>query len=81
MKERRDIAEPSPALSGHILPKGEGKSVTTRRAEVAAELRDFILDRLRGKKTEGEGGAEYPDGTTGGGTNPAPAEDTPATNG
>ena len=29
-------------------PKGEGKSVTTRRAEVAAELRDFILDRLRG---------------------------------
>jgi membrane protein required for colicin V production len=44
-----------------------------------------IIDRLRGKTTEGgpatgEGGAEDPDGASGG-TNQTPAEDTPATNG
>ena len=40
-----------------------------------------ILDRLRGKPTEGEGGAaEDPDGAAGG-TNQTPAEETPATNG
>jgi len=44
-------SEPS-APAGHPLPKGEGKSTTTRRAEVVAELREFILDRLRGYYTE-----------------------------
>jgi membrane protein required for colicin V production len=39
-----------------------------------------ILDRLRGKPAGGEGTTEDPDAATGG-TNPAPAEDTPATNG
>ena len=41
-----------------------------------------ILDRLRGKPAEGEGGAttEDPDGATGG-TTQTPAEETPATNG
>ena len=40
-----------------------------------------ILDRLRGKAGAGEGGAtEDPDGASGG-TNQAPAEETPATNG
>jgi glycyl-tRNA synthetase beta chain len=49
-------SEPSPGASRHhgvlvpgmaALPKGEGQSVTTRCAELAKELRDFILDRLR----------------------------------
>jgi glycyl-tRNA synthetase beta chain len=40
-------SEPSPGASRHPLPKGDGQSVTTRRAEVAKELRGFILDRLR----------------------------------
>ncbi|MBU6478799.1 MAG: glycine--tRNA ligase subunit beta, partial [Xanthomonadaceae bacterium] len=44
--------EPSPASAGHPLPRGEGKSIAVRRNELAAELREFILDRLRGYYTE-----------------------------
>ncbi|HKT40895.1 MAG TPA: glycine--tRNA ligase subunit beta [Rhodanobacteraceae bacterium] len=50
-KPARD-PEPSPGASRHPLPKGEGKSAAARRGEVAAELREFILDRLRGYYTE-----------------------------
>ena len=39
-----------------------------------------ILDRLRGKPAEGEDTTEDPDGAAGG-TNQAPAEETPTTNG
>ena len=50
-KPARD-PEPSPGASRQPLPKGEGKSAAARRGEVAAELREFILDRLRGYYTE-----------------------------
>ena len=42
-------SDPSPPTP---LPEGEGKRVTTTRAAIARELRDFILDRLRGYHTE-----------------------------
>ncbi len=38
--------------AGHPLPKGEGKSTAAHRAALAGELRDFILDRLRGYYAE-----------------------------
>ncbi|MGH8144930.1 MAG: glycine--tRNA ligase subunit beta [Rhodanobacteraceae bacterium] len=41
-------AEPSPGASRHPLPMGEGSSPEARRAELLVELREFILDRLRG---------------------------------
>ncbi|MGH8214591.1 MAG: glycine--tRNA ligase subunit beta [Rhodanobacteraceae bacterium] len=53
--------EPSPGASRsrsarvHFAPplaEGEGKSTDVRRAGLVAELRDFILDRLRGYYTE-----------------------------
>lgn len=44
--------EPSPGAVRHPLPRGEGKSIAVRRNELAAELREFILDRLRGYYTE-----------------------------
>ncbi len=50
-----DLAQspgPSPTPSGHPLPRGEGKSTEGRRTGLAAELRDFILERLRGYYAE-----------------------------
>ena len=35
-----------------LAPKGEGRSILARRAELTVELRDFILDRLRAYYTE-----------------------------
>jgi glycyl-tRNA synthetase beta chain len=43
--------EPSPGASRNTLPGGEGKSLHSR-ADLAAELRGFILDRLRGYYAE-----------------------------
>ncbi len=46
--ELRAESEPSPAPPGHPLPEGEGNKAAALRAALSEELRDFILDRLRG---------------------------------
>jgi glycyl-tRNA synthetase beta chain len=46
------LSTPARSSSGGPLPKEEGKSVEARRKALAVELRDFILERLRGYYTE-----------------------------
>ncbi|HET7562337.1 MAG TPA: glycine--tRNA ligase subunit beta, partial [Rhodanobacteraceae bacterium] len=45
-------AGPSPGAARPPLPKGEGAGVASRCAELAVDLRAFIIDRLRGYYAE-----------------------------